>query len=170
MLYGQWLGTIQGTNDGYIMLSIDQDRPTIGWLQVYDNGQLTSAIVTLTVNGQNVTGAFNNYFIHGNNARPDITMPNVGHFDGTLTGQTLIGTWRTNINTNGTFNLTRFEGVKEYAADKTMKWRDFRQWILDESKNLSCKIFRGHTKATYVLRTNKGTDWPKRKEKNTDED
>ena len=145
MLYGQWLGRIQGTNDAYIMLSIDHDRPTIGWLQVYDNQQPSSAVITLTVSGQNVTGAINNYVIHGE-AQPDTTMPNVGHFEGTLNDQTLKGTWRTDINTNGTFNLTRFESVREYAADKTMHWRDFRQWILDESKKFSSMIFRGQLK------------------------
>jgi hypothetical protein len=34
MLHGQWLGRIQGTNNGHALLSVDNDRPNIAWLQV----------------------------------------------------------------------------------------------------------------------------------------
>ena len=58
------------------------------------------------------------------------------------------------MNTNGTFELIRSEEIKEYSADKLMKWKQFRQWILNESERFAkTTIFRGDARATYSLRT-----------------
>jgi hypothetical protein len=58
------------------------------------------------------------------------------------------------VNTNGTFELIRSEEIKEYSADKLMKWKQFRQWILNQSERFATTtIFRGHARATYSLKT-----------------
>jgi len=153
MLHGQWLGRIQGTNNGHAMLSVDHDRPNVGWLQVTDDQQPHSAVVDLTFNGDNVTGIIRDFVIQGA-TQPGITMPNRSQFNATLNRTTLTGNWSTDVNTNGTFALARIEGVKEHAADQTFRrWSEFRDWILDETAKFPSTIFRGEQRSTYILRT-----------------
>jgi hypothetical protein len=154
MLQGQWLGRIQGTNNGHALLSVDNDRPNIAWLQVTDEQQPDySAVVDLTFSGTNVTGIIRDFISEGA-TRPGLTMPNTGQLTGTFNGQTLNGHWKTDVNTNGTFALARVESVKEHAADHTFRrWPEFRDWILDETAKFPLTIFRGEQRSTYVLRT-----------------
>jgi len=151
-MYGQWLGRIQGTNEGYVLLNVDRDRPNLGWLQVDDRQQPFSAFVALTVTGQNVSGQLVDFTVYGE-ARDGGNMPAIGQFNGIMKGNTLEGNWKTNVDTNGTFELALYETLQEYPADKTMPWRDFRQWILDDAEKFSSTIFRGHRRATYPLNT-----------------
>ena len=152
MLLGQWFGAIQGTNNGYVTLSVDYDRPTEAWLQVADNVQPHSAIVDLTFNTDNVTGIIRSFVPHGAD-KPDVTIPVRGRFTGRLDKDRFTGDWSTDVDTNGTFILQSFESVKHYPADQTLRWPQFREWILDEAAKSRRMIFRGVGKATYPLRT-----------------
>src|SRR3990172_10143971 len=108
------------------MLSVDHDRPNVGWLQVTDDQPPHSAVVDLTFNGANVTGLVRDFVIQGA-TQPGISMPSRGQFNATLNQTTLSGDWSTDVNTNGTFALARIEDVKEHAADHIFRrWSEFR--------------------------------------------
>jgi FRG domain len=149
---GQWLGTIHGTNEGTLLLNIDADRPNLGWLQVDDAQQPFSVFVRFTVNAPDVTGQLENFIVYGA-PQPGITLPGIGQITGTLNENTVVGNWQTDMDTNGTFELTRSENLEVRPADRTVEWREFRQWILDDSENLTSTVFRGHRKAAYPLNT-----------------
>ena len=75
-MYGQWIGRLQGTNDGTVLLNIDRDRPDSGCLQVNDYQQPFSAEITLAIKGRKLAGDIRPY----PTANPVITLPSNGRF------------------------------------------------------------------------------------------
>ena len=65
-LAGQWLGQIDGTNTGNLILNIDADRPAIGWLQLNDPQQPLTATIIFNPKGSKITG--------------NLTQLNTGHY------------------------------------------------------------------------------------------
>src|SRR5262249_830158 len=80
-------------------------------------------------------------------------MPQKGDISAKLDGNKLTGTWKTDIQTEGTFTLMRTETFNSYPADYTMTWREFREWVLDKTNENPSLIFRGHDNNQYSLVT-----------------
>ena len=50
-MWGQWIGSIKGTNQGSIILSIDHDRPYTGRISLHDQtGDRASQIISVELN------------------------------------------------------------------------------------------------------------------------
>ena len=152
-LAGQWMGKMAGTNEGYFMLSIDPDRPTVGWLQVNDAQQPFAAHMTFTQSGLTINGNLTNFHTQTYGTNPEINSPQTCTVSATLEGKTLTGSWATNVETQGTFSLVRLEDLVPYRADEKMEWHVFRSWVLNRNKKNPFLIFRGPRPSQHCLIT-----------------
>src|SRR5262245_55058358 len=152
-LAGQWMGKMAGTNQGYLMLSIDPDRPTVGWLQVNDPQQCFTANFTLPQSGSTITGNLTNFHTQTYGTNPGITLPQTCAVSATINGNNLTGSWQTDVQTQGTFGLVRTENLAPYPADQKMEWHDFRNWVLNETNKNPSLMFRGHADSQHCLIT-----------------
>jgi len=152
-LYGQWLGQVFGTNSGYALLNIDRDRPSRASLQVDDPQQPFSAQVTFSVVGSTVNGTLTLFQPQGHPLPPEFRLPQTGSFSGTVKEDRLTGTWETDVETKGTFDLTRRDTLTTREPDQVMQWREFWSWVLEESKSNSSLISRGHASSQHPLVT-----------------
>jgi hypothetical protein len=153
-LYGQWLGNIQGTNSGYAMLNVDNDRADQGSLQVDDREQPFSAqILKISLNESNVKGELEDFSPQGSQASNGRRFAQSGSFSGVIENNHLKGTWETNIQTQGSFAFSKVESPKPGLPDKVMSWKEFREWILQECVMNPQLIFRGHADAGKPLVT-----------------
>ena len=151
--FGQWVGNISGTNSGYMTLNVDRDRSNRASVQVHDtqlpfSGEGTVAFTDTTVNGKLTQFVSRIYPLP-----PGLNLPQEVEFSGTLTGGQLIGTWSSNIQTRGEFNLNRCEVSKARLPDHVMYWHEFRTWALQEPQKRESLIFRGHDSALNSLVT-----------------
>jgi hypothetical protein len=154
-LSGQWLGTIQGTNTGYVCVNVDRDRPLVASVQSFDGTHkvFLQAHAVLTVVGSTVTGAMTQFSPHGDGPPPGVRIPGSANLTGHLNGDTLTGTWVTDVSTSGQVTLNRYEALLAGPADQTMDWPEFREWALKESLRKPSLIFRGHNSAKHALIT-----------------
>ena len=151
-MFGQWIGGIKGTNEGMIVLNVDHDRTATGVLQVLDKLP-TSIDVRLEVTDSSVTGKLIGFNPHVSPLPPDARVPTDGEFRGHRDGDVLTGTWRTNIDTNGSFDLLRRDLPNALASHHVFSWNEFRAWALDTSFIPDKWLFRGHSDNTYPLTT-----------------
>lgn len=153
---GQWLGTISGTNAGYCVLNIDSDRPLQGTVQVDDPVQPFSAHLTLAFTERAFTGSLSDFSVQSQStagASPAAQLPKSGIVSGTIVGETLTGTWQTDVGTLGTIFLQRREPSLPRKPDQVLSWTAFQKWAFDEARQHPTLIFRGHSSALETLVT-----------------
>lgn len=150
---GQWVGQISGTNSGYLTLNVDRDRPGRASAQAHDPQQPFSAEAVITVMGVTVNGTLSRFSPHDHPVPPGFRLPQTGKFSGIVQGDRLTGTWETDIQTYGQFELTRRENLIVRPPDHVMQWREFRAWAFEEPQRKSSLIFRGHDSSQYPLVT-----------------
>jgi len=148
---GQWIGSIEGTNQGLAILSIDSDRPNYGFVQVADPTLPFVANVALAVDGHNnkVRGQLSGFVTQ---QQSDIArLAQSGEFEGNVADDWLNGTWTTSLGTNGTLSLKRHDQSEHHDQDATLPWHDFKTWAMDHAK--SGRLFRGHKDSRCPLLT-----------------
>jgi hypothetical protein len=118
---GQWVGQISGTNSGYLILNVDRDRPNCASVQADDPQQPFSAESVITVTGTTVNGTLSRFSPNGQPVPPELHLPQSGKFSGTIRDDRLIGTWETDIQTHGKFELTRREALIAPQPDHVMR-------------------------------------------------
>lgn len=152
-LLGQWVGQLYGTNSWYMMLNVDRDRPNQLSVQVDDPQQPFSAEGDIAVTGTTVNGTLNRFTPRGHLLPPGFRLPQSAKFSGTVKGDRLTGTWESDIETHGEFDVTRRENLIERLPDHVMRWQEFRSWALEEPQRKSSLIFRGHNSSRHSLVT-----------------
>jgi len=150
---GQWLGVIDGTNSGQVMLGVDPDRPGIGCIQADDPLLPFAVDAVFEVKGSDLRGRLTNFMPQGLPAEPDIQLPQSGEIYGHLEKDEFTGTWKTDGGTHGAFVFLRAEDHEPIAADQTMSWNEFREWAFRECSGRGSLIFRGQKSSTYPLAT-----------------
>jgi hypothetical protein len=163
-MWGQWIGSIKGTNNGIVSLVIDRDSPFAGRIVVGDFSSDRSSFharTTIKQNGDQITGElteFNTFtpqnFPFNQHFPPDTdSLPKKGNFRGKLEGNLLRGDWDTAIGTKGEFEIFNKEEYTPGPHDLVMPWSKFNQWALDEKRKNKGLIFRGHSDSKHTLQT-----------------
>ena len=99
-MWGQWIGTIEGTNKGIVSLCIDRDSPFAGRIVVGDFSPDISSLhakTTIKQNGDLITGEITDFisfspqnFPAPQQFLPDTdSLPQKGKFTGKLEGNLL---------------------------------------------------------------------------------
>ena len=135
-----------------LLLNIDHDRPNIASVQVNDPQQPFLANIDIVIQGKNIEGTIKEFYPHGQ-INKEVILPTEGKYYGKLEDNYLKGTWKTDVNTEGEFELVRKEDLIISPPDQAMKWEDFRNWALKEVKKKKSLIFRGHKSSSKPLIT-----------------
>ncbi len=163
-MWGQWIGTIGGTNNGVVSLSIDRDSPFIGRIVVGDfNSDISPfhAMAILNQAGEKITAELTEFtpftlqnFPFHHHLPPDTdSFPKKGKITGKLEGSFMSGNWETDIGTKGDLFLFNKEEYPPGPQDEIMSWSEYNQWALDEKRKNNGLIFRGHSDSNYTLQT-----------------
>jgi hypothetical protein len=83
---------------------------------------------------------------------PGVQLPTSGTVDGTITGDVLTATWRTDVGNSGTVSLLRSASYPR-PPDHVFRWTDFREWAFEEATQRRTLLFRGHSSALHPLET-----------------
>lgn len=166
----QWIGNLNGTNSGSILLNIDLVNDSFeGQVFFYEGNQnipsLTSKVKLKNIDNTNYEGELLNFLpldktiplpSTWNNVKNyfnfDTNIPRSGILTAQLINDSLLeGTWETDIRTNGTFKLEKSMGntASIYPTEK-FSWDDFKKYILTLEHEKF--IFRGQPGA-WRLRT-----------------
>ena len=161
-MWGQWIGKIEGDNQGQVTLNIDRDRPFEGWIVVVENSpnNLTyCANIVLKENGDEIRGKLSNFTLRPYTIDPaqivegEKRLPKKGTLIGAKKDNTIRGRWTTNIKTAGKFSFVHFEKYEPVPADSTKTWDEFKRWVLSQKRRNSGLIYRGHSDSAYTLQT-----------------
>lgn len=155
-MWGQWLGTFNGTNSGEVILNIDKDRKDRGKISIYDQTTDTPARWADIVfsNSQGAIQAIF-YYMGVMPKIEGITQASDGRLNITeLTETSMIGEWETNIGTHGSFNLYKMDDNQASKADYTFSWNELNSWIDEQSQpEGSDHIYRGQRNSLWKLKT-----------------
>lgn len=140
---GQWIGKISGTNEGRIILNIDRDRPYQGILSISDDSSdrvPAHANVRLNTTGTELSGVLSQFVpaIYGASSELYVAaqgaLPKSGILSGRINDNKIDGTWETNIQTKGKFNLIKYEKDFFVKSDKILSWHDYYAWALEKKR------------------------------------
>jgi hypothetical protein len=166
---GQWFGTLEGTNKGWIILNLDQ-RPGgfSGVAALFDDdGAFPGSTYATTIRRTDSTGALAGHadfricfdtktgaFLEPGEALqrfPDVTHPTHIQLTGTFEGTELTLNYVSDIGTNGVAKLKRHTaGGETLVPIKKITWGQFKSQMIDRA--LKQFIFRGQNGPT-PLRT-----------------
>lgn len=161
-MWGQWIGTLDGSNRRRVILNIDRNQPFNGCIVVaYDDqpNQSFQARIVLEREGDDIKGDIYNFNLFSYEPDPAKRSAEVaasrmkGVLKGTVSKNTIDGQWETDNGSNGNFLLTHFEDYLPTAPALIMTWDDFKTWVLSEKSNNSGLIYRGHSDSSYTLQT-----------------
>lgn len=150
-LSGQWFGRIDGTNEGFAVLNIDRDRPTVGHLHVWDSQVPFNAMAEFSTGDGALVGALREY--SAPNLPSGAQLPKEGKFNVTAQElERLEGSWETDLGTSGRFWLERRDVPVNSGPDVTMTWKEFRDYALSCAGKHDL-LFRGQGDARDCLVT-----------------
>jgi len=163
-VWGQWIGSIKGTNQGSIILSIDHDRPYTGRISLHDQtGDRASQIISveLNISGKNINGKLYDFIPLDDNYLPRLDLineawnPKSGSLSGTISNdEKIIEAWKTGIGTEGKFDFTKFEPLDKYERNaELLSWDKYKEKIQNNLNSSNKFIYRGHKNNRYTLTT-----------------
>lgn len=155
--WGQWVGDLKGSNQGTIILNIDEDKPGYGGLYFYDrNADLSSynAAVEFQATPEALIG-------HVKNMQPveppkmtdevlptSATLKVVRHLPNIVEG-----TWVADNGQKGEFSMHRRESTQPCVKHTTIEWADFIHFALEQKRQNPNLVFRGQPDSNLPLRT-----------------
>lgn len=148
-LAGQWIGSIEGTNKGFLRIDVDHDRQFTGGVFVSDNVLPFACRASFVQNQQNIDVTLSDFVpwqTPGNN-----TIPQNGHALLTIIDNNLQGDWSTNLGSHGKLEAIRIDAPRRWPAASQVNWKDFRDWAFSASS--AGWLFRGHPSDAYPLVT-----------------
>jgi hypothetical protein len=128
-VFGQWIGRIEGTNSGNVVLDVDEDRPDACFIHIDDLALPLSAVGRLEENGSGIRGRLTG-FVPKRDPSASQTVPRYGEFSLSRDGDSISGTWSTNTETRGTLSAIRVDDPIARPADYKFSWSQFRDWAL----------------------------------------
>lgn len=172
-LVGQWMGWVGGMNKGIAVLNVEppltKEPNFLGGRVMFTDADDTNVnfycIIQGTITESGISGELLDFYIFDYRkkalmpakdfmrAYPGTEVPIQGEVRGALDkGKAMIGEWKTNINTKGTFRLIKSHIEEPMRADYDIKtWSGFKEWV---SENDDSKvIYRGHKDVQYRLST-----------------
>lgn len=173
MFLGQWFGeTNNGVNKGVLLLNIDyfvkeqgywagrlfytdtnpELRSFFAAVQIRKEGDVYKGRaydVFVFISRENVYLSYTNW--QNSPDSQNIVMPKEIGFTGKITDEAFIGSWDTNIGTEGKFTCFKTNLDRQLPADyRFLVWADFKNWM-SEQEIKNC-VFRGQ-KTPAKLRT-----------------
>lgn len=161
-MWGQWCGSISGTNTGSVIINIDKDSPNKGRVLVSDNDPNVASFhadITISVSNDSFTADINNFVLYSSmsdlNERSQLlsSLPSYARLSGVIENNHIKGEWSSDIDTRGTIEAFYLENYITKEKDRVMSWHEFQSWVLTEKKSKSGLIFRGQPDSLYSLKT-----------------
>lgn len=165
--WGQWLGLTDGTNRGFVTLTIEPGRSS-GRLQFADfNKDLPSFSIEVAFrfHGDSFTGELNSFWVYvpttgdlipaGTVPQPTPSgrIPTGGEVRGKITGDVIECHWQTNIETRGFARLNRSTANKPAAPALSNRWQEFKSFVSENCIGHNKFIYRGQQDSTWRLQT-----------------
>ncbi len=141
---GQWIGNIQGTNVGDIIINLESYNDSFqGVAILYDNNSsVLVAEVSLTIIDNNVQGKLQNFkpinpvthqidsIENFKNIHPQFKIPSYGKIQGKFSENKITGQWKTNIYTHGNFQISLHTPYEKSVYPSTqVTWHEFKELI-----------------------------------------
>ncbi|MGB0204391.1 MAG: hypothetical protein ACPF9K_05000, partial [Neptuniibacter sp.] len=164
---GQFLGHIEGTNQGHIVFNLEYENGELrGSLRVRDANEAMPSFVTdisakliansFSFEGTNIraidplsyTEMTNTDFTH---SYPEITFPQIISGSGKFSNGEIEGAWQTDISTKGNFSVRTYYGPATETTSSVLQWSAFRERLTQFSSDSF--IFRGQGSNKWGLRT-----------------
>ncbi len=172
-MVGQWIGFVRGTNKGIVTLNFESDITDVNGMYggrvmfKDDDGSNVNfyCIIKCKILGEKIEGLLYDFFFYDykrhllinyadfKSTFPDSRVPRTGTLRGELKPDTIQGTWKTDIGSEGAFTVIKSKVEKEQMPDYSKTWDDFKKWITDNDKSDEDMIFRGQRNTGYRLRT-----------------
>ncbi len=162
-MQGQWLGNIEGTTNGFIIINIDHDFPDYGRVYITeDTGNGLIGIickVSLKKDGKNkYSGILSNFSQFYFSNEQNLPLPLSGTLNGTISNNIFSGGWEVAYKNGnkgiGTINAENNDNSDPSITDNIIyEWDDFRNWATDIKSKFNGAIFRGHSTKKHLLTT-----------------
>jgi hypothetical protein len=156
-MFGQWRGSLDGSDKGSLLLNLDSDRPvgrihfaganTAGESVVY-----SARVFFQTEPSGSLRGHIQDFAFLGSEPKPP--LPKRADFTAESSSAGFTGSWKSDVGGLGTFTLRSMDIPAARPAEFTKDWASFRQWALDLcAREPDQWIFRGHSRCTFPLVT-----------------
>jgi len=161
-LVGQWLGSTKGSNDGYLVLNIEERLPLSGRIAFTDNASSMPCVyawVMFKQQGNKIYGELSNFFAFNPQTRDldswekikttypaEMSFPAEGKIQGELNNGVITGEWSTNIETKGSFSISKYSLTQ--TAPIEISWDRFKTWVREH--HFDGLIYRGQQKQHHL--------------------
>jgi len=156
-MWGQWLGNATGDNKASLILNIDKDKPSEGFIHYYDNDLRLSSIsakIKFTIDGGKLIGELNDLYPSIRSENTDEVLPKSVHIQiEKMLPELMEGTWSADNGQAGNFMLNRRESTTSHVVSETIDWEDFISYAIKAKRENPELIFRGQPDSTLPLRT-----------------
>ncbi len=163
MVYGQWLGQVDGGLKGELLVNIDRSTASqIGSISFLDQGSTQlPTIAKIRLNKINETTyegllsgfigfAPNGFIIRPGDPNIPLSVSGTVKFSILENGRKLAGEWETSLQEKGSFSATNISGARPRPVQKVLKWAAFKEIIKSSPAGL---FYRGHQTSTFPLQT-----------------
>jgi hypothetical protein len=170
---GQWFGFVNGTNRGVVTLNFETDITDINGMiggramfMAHGEGHVNFyCIIKCKIVDGRIEGTLHDFFFYDYSKHllmnyvdfktyyPDSGIPKEGMFKGELKNNTIGGSWKTDVGTQGTFIVSRSKIDEEKTADYSKTWDSFREWVAKNSDGDRAIIYRGQRNPRHRLQT-----------------
>jgi hypothetical protein len=163
---GQWIGTVEGTNQGVAALNLERTNPFGGRVSFCDSRDTMPALIANfegTVVGNSLEGKLSDIlpfdlntsrFLDVNEvSKKNVIWPSNGTLKANLSPGLLKGNWTTDIGSNGEFDLYQRAPNQESRVGKPISWKQFRATIEEHLTNGEAFVYRGQGDSLKRLRT-----------------
>lgn len=161
---GQWVGSLAGTNEGVVLLSIDSDRSDEAIAAIFEENRSEGSYgigFDITSAGDGFTGVSSSIFVYDENfnrvspsASLGARLPTKVSLCFELRDGMLHGDWSTDVETKGTLVLQRGwpRGERSTHVEKVNDWDGYKKWANNlRPRSGAPSIFRGQSDSSYEL-------------------
>ena len=156
-MWGQWLGNARGSNRAGLILNIDKDKPSEGFIHFRDSDLKLSSIaakVKFASDGSNLVGQLSDIYPSIRSGNTDEVIPKSAQIKiDKLLPELMEGTWCADNGQEGKFSLNRRESTTSHVISEEIEWEDFISYAIKAKRENPKLIFRGQPDSTLPLRT-----------------
>ena len=160
---GQWVGKVEGTNRGSLIINIDNNKTDEVGIMFNDQAPVYSiasrAFITRLPGDKFYKGKIGFFRHFDSKTRQMISASNPKDFASSgdvvfelKSNNTITGEWKTNIGTNGRFEANLQSQAPASAVKKILRWDQFKSAISKYVGTRGSFYFRGHQTSEYPLR------------------
>jgi hypothetical protein len=163
---GQWFGKTSGTNSGFVVLNLEFQNPLIGRIMFADDNlqnPALSATIKFNTFGKEIDAELFDFeyfdyktlqFEHSAlaNRRPNVRIATKGEIHGFLEGQRIMGSWSTDTDMRGEFQVDKSAVKTKKEPDLKIKsWDNFKKHVASLVGKECRYIYRGQKELEWNL-------------------